>query len=98
LPVDPVLAHHRAVRAANTRWARPGERRRHGDKISASKLRRHENLVDPDGVLDPGERRKLAENSLSAEMAGLALAAAKARRSRNAQKTASVKSGGDGAT
>jgi hypothetical protein len=83
LPVDPELAHHRAVRAAHKRWARPGERRRHGDKIAASKLRRHETLVDPDGSLDPAERRQLAENSLKAEMAGLALASAKARRVRS---------------
>jgi hypothetical protein len=80
LPVDPELAHHRAVRAANVRWGRPGERRRHGDKIAESKLRRHEALVDPDGTVDPAERRKLAQNSLNAEMAGLALASAKARK------------------
>jgi hypothetical protein len=46
-------------------------------------LRRHETLVDPDGSLDPAERRQLAENSLKAEMAGLALASAKARRVRS---------------
>jgi hypothetical protein len=78
--ISPQLAHLRAVRAANVRWSRPGERRRHGDKISESKLRRHEALVDPDGTLDPAERRKLAENSLKAEMAKLALASAKARK------------------
>ena len=84
MPVDPKLAHLRAKRAANTRWARPGERERHGDKISAAKLARHERLVDPDGRLDPVERCKLAKNSLKAEMAGLALASAKARRARRA--------------
>jgi uncharacterized membrane protein len=79
MPVDPELAHHRAVRAANVRWSKPGERKRHGDKISAARLAHHETVVDPDGVLDPAERRTLAENSLRAEMAGLALASAKAR-------------------
>ena len=79
MPISPEVAHFRASRAANTRWARPGERERHGDKIRESKLRRHEALVDPDGRLDPAERRILAENSLKAEMAGLALASAKAR-------------------
>ncbi|HET6776103.1 MAG TPA: hypothetical protein VFH36_22520 [Acidimicrobiales bacterium] len=84
MPVDPELAHLRAQKAANTRWSRPGERQRHGDKIAAAKLARHERLVDPDGRLAPAERRKLARNSLKAEMAGLALAGAKARRSRTA--------------
>ena len=85
MPIAPDVAHHRAVRAANTRWSRPRERERHGGKISAAKLRRHEALVDPDGSLDPAERRKLAENSLRAEMAGLALASAKARRARKGE-------------
>lgn len=84
MPVDPELARLRAQRAAHTRWSRPGERQRHGDKIAAAKLTRHEHLVDPDGRLRPAERRKLARNSLSAEMAGLALQAAKARRARKA--------------
>jgi hypothetical protein len=82
LAIPPEVAHHRASRAANVRWSRPGERQRHGDKIADSKLRRHEALVDPDGTLDPAERRKLAENSLKAEMAALALKAAKARAAR----------------
>jgi hypothetical protein len=60
----------------------PGAREAHGAKISASKLARHEQLVDPDGVLDPDERRTLARNSLAAEMARLAFRGAKARRAR----------------
>jgi hypothetical protein len=84
VPISPEIAHHRAVRAANTGWSQPGERQRHGAKISAAKLRRHEALVDPDGRLDPAERRQLAENCLRAEMAGLALKAAKARQARKA--------------
>jgi hypothetical protein len=84
VPISPEIAHLRAVRAANKRWSRPGERERHGAKIAAAKIRRHEALVDPEQKLHPAERRKLAENSLSAEMAGLALRAAKARRTRKA--------------
>jgi hypothetical protein len=61
---------------------RPHASSRRAAKVSAAKLRRHEALVDPDGRLDPAERRKLAENSLKAEMAGLALASAKARQAR----------------
>jgi hypothetical protein len=88
MPVDPALAHHRAVRAANVRWSRPGERQRQRGKISEARQRHHEALVDPNGTLKPAERRKLAQNSLQAEMAALALASAKARRAR--------KSGGAG--
>jgi hypothetical protein len=70
----------RAQVAANSRWSRPGERQRHGDKIAASKLARHEALVDPNGVLGPAERRKLAQNSLNAEMQRLALRSSRARK------------------
>jgi uncharacterized membrane protein len=70
----------RAQVAANTRWARPGERQRHGDKISEARLRHHEARVDPEGVLEPAERRKLAQNSLRAEMARLALRSSRARK------------------
>jgi hypothetical protein len=64
------------------RWSRPGAREEQAVKIRAARLAHHENLVDPDGVLDLAERRKLADNSLKAEMAGLALKSAKARRAR----------------
>ena len=83
-PLSPRQRQIRAQVAAHTRWAKPGAREAHAAKISASKLRRHEALVDPDGRLDPAERRKLAGNSLRAEMARLALKQSKLRRARKA--------------
>jgi hypothetical protein len=78
--IDPEIAHHRAVRAAHVRWSKPEARSRQADAISEARIRVHEDRVDPDRTLPPQQRRKLAENSLRAEMAGLALKAAKARR------------------
>lgn len=69
----------RGQKAAHTRWSRSGAREQQARVISEARLARHEQLVDPDGVLDPVERRQCAENSLRAEMAGLALRASKAR-------------------
>jgi hypothetical protein len=80
----------RAQVAANTRWAKPGAREAHAAKISAAKLRHHEQLVDPDGTLDPAERRKLARNSLRAEMARLALRRSRAGTARKATNDGSA--------
>lgn len=76
----------RASLAANARWSRPGERRRQSEAIRNARLDRHENIVDPDRQLDPDERRRLAENSMRAEMTALSLKASKARQ---AKQTAS---------
>ena len=84
--LDPAERRLRAQVAANTRWATPGAREAQSAKISESKLRRHEHLVDPAERLDPAERRKLAENSLRAEMARLALRLSKIRRARKARR------------
>jgi hypothetical protein len=78
----------RARVAAHSRWSKPDARPRQSEAIRAARLRHHEQLVDPDGTLDPAVRRQLAENSLQAEMARLALRSSKARRAR--------KSGGAG--
>jgi hypothetical protein len=72
----------RAKIAANRRWSRPGERQRQSEATSAARLRRHEQLVDPDRRLPPAERRQLAANSMAAEMAALSLKASKARRAK----------------
>jgi hypothetical protein len=80
--LSPTERKIRARVAANTRWAQPGARETHAAKISESKLRRHEQLVDPDSRLGPAERRKLARNSLAAEMARLAFRSSKVRRTR----------------
>lgn len=70
----------RAQVAANTRWSKPGARSRQSETIRSARLRRLEEQVDPDGLLDPAERACLARNALAAEMAGLSLKAARARR------------------
>ena len=80
MPVDPEVAHLRARVAANARWARAGARKQQSDTISDARIAHHERKVDPDQVLDPKERRRLAENSLQAEMAALSLKAVRARR------------------
>lgn len=67
----------RASIAAQTRWAKPGERERQSRTIREARIRRHELLVDPAGALDPKERRLCAEASMKAEMTRLALKAAK---------------------
>jgi hypothetical protein len=80
LPVPSDVAHHRAVIAANDRWSRPGARAEQSAKIRESRLRLYEQRVDPNGVLDPAERARLADNALRADMARLALKSAQARR------------------
>jgi hypothetical protein len=72
----------RAQLAANTRWSKPGAREHQSRKLSEARLARYEDQVDPYGVLEPGERRQLAENALRADMQRLALRSSKARRSR----------------
>lgn len=72
----------RAKIAANTRWAKATseERRAHGERGSRDLLAKFEREVDPEGTLDPEERRKRAVNARNAHMARLALKSAKARR------------------
>lgn len=79
MPLTPEQRRLRAQIAAQQRWAQPGARKRQSDTIAEARIRRHETLVDPDGTLDPKERRQCAEASLKAEMTRLALKASKAR-------------------
>lgn len=51
-------------------------------------LARFESEVDPDGVLDPAERKRRAGHALKAHMTGLQLKAVRARRLRRAKKGA----------
>lgn len=70
----------RAQIAANTRWAyddpKAGTR-----NARAGFEARFEREVDPEGVLDPAERRRRARAALKAHMARLALASSKGSRS-----------------
>jgi hypothetical protein len=58
----------------------------------AAFLARFEREVDPDGRLDPEERRRRAQHARSAYFTRLALASAAARRAKRASRT-----GGDSA-
>lgn len=80
MPIHPDAAHKRAKIAAKARWAQPGARAQQSRVIREARLRRHEQLVDPDGQLAPAERRAQAESSLKAEMTQLSRAAVRARR------------------
>jgi hypothetical protein len=82
LPVPKDIAHHRAKVAANDRWSRPGARKRQSEKIREARQRLYEQRVDPDGVLEPRERAKAADNLMRADMARLALQSARARRAK----------------
>ena len=73
----------RARIAANDRWSRE-DRTEASERQRRVIAKRFEDLVDPNGELDPVERAKRAENALQAHMARLALASAKARRERRA--------------
>jgi hypothetical protein len=67
-------------------------------KARAAFLARFEAEVDPDGTLPEEERRRRAEHARSAHFTRVALAAAKARRQRLDQGTASEPTpGGDAA-
>lgn len=77
-PLTPEQRRLRAQIAANTRWANddPKAGTRHA---RAGFEARFERQVDPDGVLDPKERRRRAHAALKAHMARLAFASSKAR-------------------
>jgi hypothetical protein len=87
MPVDltPDERRLRAQTAANDRWSRPGARQRQSEKISASKLARHEKLVDPAGraqeLRDAAATRRLT----SPERAELAEIVARAENSLRAE-------------
>lgn len=70
----------RGIHAAKTRFSRPGAAAEQGRKVTAAQLAKFESEVDPEGVLDPDERRRLAERRRSAHFADLARRSLKARR------------------
>jgi hypothetical protein len=72
----------RAKLGAHAQWAKTEDRTERTASARAGFYRRFENQVDPDGVLNPAERAKRAENARQAHMLRMALASAKARRLR----------------
>jgi len=80
----------RARCAAHTRWSQETDRTAATAKARGAFIERFEREVDPDGVLDPGERARRAENARKAWYARLAFRSAQARRRRSALPTPSA--------
>lgn len=65
--------------AAKTRWSQTPDRSAAMKPLKDGFLAKFEREVDPDGVLDPETRTKLAIDARSAHMRRMALASSKAR-------------------
>src|SRR5258705_13727868 len=78
----------RARLAAHASWANTEDRTARTEAAREALQRRFEREVDPDGVLDPEERRKRADNARKAHMERLRLASLKSRRLRREAKCA----------
>jgi hypothetical protein len=68
--------------AAHDRWGHTADRAAATAPARAAFLNRFEREADPDGVLPPDVRAKLAANLMSAHFARMALKSAQARRAR----------------
>ena len=73
----------RSTRARLAAYRMHSEGKTNTGPASAAFLRRFEREVDPDGSLAPSERARRAEWALKAHMAGLSLAASRARAKKN---------------
>lgn len=87
-PLTPAERSLRGQIAAHTSWARTPDRTARTAAARQAANDRFEREVDPDGVLLPEVRAKLAENARKAYFARLALKSAQARRRRNGGDTA----------
>lgn len=84
--MTPAERHMRAQLGAHAQWARCEDRTARTAAARSGFYKRFEQQVDPDGVLDPAERAKRAEHARQAHMLKMAMASAKVRRSRSAQR------------
>lgn len=66
--------------AADTRWSRTPDRAAATAPARRALEEKFEREVDPEGILDPALRAKLAQNAKSAHYKRLALKSARARR------------------
>jgi hypothetical protein len=78
--MSPAERRLRAQLAAHVMWSRAPDPTAHTANGRAAFLARFEREVDPDGRLDPEERRRRAGHARRAYFTRLALASAKARR------------------
>lgn len=74
----------RARLAVHASWAQTGDRSARTAPARRAALERFERQVDPDGMLNPTERTRRAEQAMRSHMARLALRSAQARRRRKA--------------
>jgi hypothetical protein len=82
-PLTPEQRSLRARIASHTSWANTEDPAARTAPARSAFFDRFERQVDPDGVLDPADRRRRAEHARKAYMQGLALKSARARRSRS---------------
>ena len=78
--MSPAERSLRARTAVHTSWANTKDRRKRGQGGVEARLRRFEQQVDPDGLLEPGERRVRAQSLMKAQMSELSRQSAKARK------------------
>lgn len=83
-PRTPAEISLQAQLAAHTSWAATNDPVARTAPARAAFMDRFEREVDPDGLLSPADRARRAENARKAYFARLALASAKARRTRGA--------------
>lgn len=77
--MTPEQRRERALKAINSRWARPLAREEQREAATQALRRRFEEQVDPAGELSSDRRAELAEYALKAHMAGMRLARARRR-------------------
>lgn len=83
LEMTPEAMSQRAMQArlaAHTRWAATPDRQAATAKARQAAADRFEKQVDPDGVMDPALRAKLADNAKAAHYTRMALLSARSRR------------------
>lgn len=78
--MTPAQRRLRAQIAANTRWSNTPDRSAASANARAALMGRWEKQVDPDGVLSPAERARLAVNACNAHCQRMALKSATSRR------------------
>ena len=81
MSVTPEVRRLAKQKAAHTRWSREDPKPALA-KVREGRTRKYENQVDPDRILPEAERQRRAESAFKADMAGLALKSAQARKRR----------------
>jgi len=77
--LTPAQRSTRARAAAHARWAQTADRQAATEPARKSFMARWDKQVDPDGLLAPDVRARLADSAKKAHMSSLALKSSKAR-------------------